>query len=126
VGFTYDEPWNNWRWIEQWIPHSTWYLMALATRYDDKIVMLDSGTPIPEKKISVAKGFDVKLLGRTLSVNVPGARTGASIGLYTLNGSRVAVSPLNAGRATLNLDYIQSGIYMVKVEGLGAQKVIVH
>lgn len=126
VGFPYDEPWNNWRWIEQWIPHSTWYLMALATRYDEKIVKLDSGTPIPEKKISVAKGFDVKLLGRTLSVNVPGARTGASIGLYTLNGSRVAVSPLNAGRATLNLDYIQSGIYMVKVEGLGAQKVIVH
>lgn len=27
--------WQTWRWEEQWLPHATWYLMALATRYDE-------------------------------------------------------------------------------------------
>ena len=30
--------WQTWRWEEQWLPHATWYLMALATRYDEKPV----------------------------------------------------------------------------------------
>jgi len=21
---------NNWRWLEQWLPHSTWFLLAVA------------------------------------------------------------------------------------------------
>jgi len=24
------ESWKNWRWVEQWLPHSTWYLLALG------------------------------------------------------------------------------------------------
>lgn len=31
------EPWMNWRWVEQWLPHSTWYLMALAVLHEDGI-----------------------------------------------------------------------------------------
>ena len=30
--------WQTWRWEEQWLPHATWYLMALATRYDENPV----------------------------------------------------------------------------------------
>jgi len=30
-----DASWQTWRWEEQWLPHATWYLMALATRYDE-------------------------------------------------------------------------------------------
>lgn len=30
--------WQTWRFEEQWIPHATWYLMALATRYDENPV----------------------------------------------------------------------------------------
>src|SRR6185312_12571056 len=22
--------WNNWRWIEQWLPHDSWYLLAVS------------------------------------------------------------------------------------------------
>jgi hypothetical protein len=29
--------WQTWRWEEQWLPHATWYLMALATRYDESV-----------------------------------------------------------------------------------------
>jgi hypothetical protein len=31
----FSESWQTWRWEEQWLPHATWYLMALATRYDE-------------------------------------------------------------------------------------------
>ena len=26
---------DSWRWVEQWIPHTTWYTLALVTRYDE-------------------------------------------------------------------------------------------
>jgi hypothetical protein len=22
--------WENWRWVEQWLPHTTWYLLAIS------------------------------------------------------------------------------------------------
>jgi hypothetical protein len=25
-----DAPWDNWRWVEQWLPHSAWYLVAIT------------------------------------------------------------------------------------------------
>ena len=125
VGFPYDEPWHNWRWVEQWLPHTTWFLNALVARYDEKPFKFSSGSPIPEKKNFLAKGFNIKLQGNTLAVYVSGARTGTSVELYTLNGSKIASTPLTAGKATLNLDNAQSGIYMVKVDGFGAKKIAI-
>ena len=124
VGFDPEEFWHNWRWVEQWLPHSTWFLNALVARYDEKTIKLDIGSPILEKK-TLAKGINIKQQGRTLAINASGARTGASVELFTLNGSRIASSTLTAGNATLNLSSVQSGIYMVKIEGLGAKKIAV-
>ena len=28
LGASADAPWDNWRWVEQWLPHSSWYLVA--------------------------------------------------------------------------------------------------
>jgi len=36
------ESWQYWRWVEQWLPHSTWFMMALATRYDEAPVKIDN------------------------------------------------------------------------------------
>jgi len=30
MGAPADEPWDNWRWNEQWLPHSTWFLLAVT------------------------------------------------------------------------------------------------
>ncbi len=124
VGFPYDEPWHNWRWVEQWLPHTTWFLNALVARYDEKPFKFSSGSPIPEKKNVLTKGFNIKLQGRTLAVNAAGVRA-SSVELFTLNGSKIASSPLTAGKATLKLDNVQSGIYMVKVNGLAAKKIAI-
>ena len=29
-GASGDECWMDWRWVEQWLPHSTWYMMAIT------------------------------------------------------------------------------------------------
>jgi hypothetical protein len=119
VGFNPEEPWNNWRWVEQWLPHSTWYLMALATRYDENPIKLYNPDAIKSKAIASAK-FSVQTQGRTLTVN---ARGTAKVHVLGINGAEVATAQLNAGHATLNLDNMQSGIYMVKVDGFGTKKI---
>lgn len=126
VGFSSLEPWNNWRWIEQWLPHSTWYMMALTARYDEVTKpVVETGSGIRDTKIATAKGLNVRLQGSILSVNVSGAAQRANVGVYTLNGTRVATGNLEAGGATLDLGNIQGGIYLVKVEGLGVTRIAV-
>ena len=121
VGFDPKEPWNNWRWVEQWLPHSTWYLMALATRYDENPIKLYNPDAIKPKTIASAK-FSVLTQGRTLTIN---ARGTAKVHVLGINGAEIATAKLTAGHATLNLDNVQSGIYMVKVDGFGAKKIVI-
>ena len=121
VGFNPEEPWNNWRWVEQWLPHTTWYLNALVARYDEKPITIFNPDAIKSKAIASAK-FSVQTQGRTLTVN---ARGTAKVRVLSLNGAEIATAKLTAGKATLNLDNAQSGIYMVKVDGFGAKKIAV-
>ena len=120
VGFPSDEPWNNWRWIEQWLPHSTWYLMALAARYDEKPINV--GTASIQPKAIAKAHFSVQMQGRMLLVN---AKSNAKVKVMSLDGSVIATATLNAGHAAIHLEQAQSGIYMVKVDGLGAKKIAI-
>ncbi len=31
IAFAPESDWQNWRWVEQWLPHSTWFLLASST-----------------------------------------------------------------------------------------------
>ena len=121
VGFNPEEPWNNWRWVEQWLPHTTWYLNALVARYDENPITVYNPDAIKPKAVASAK-FSVQTQGRTLTVN---ARGTAKVRVLSLNGAEIATAKLTAGHATLNLDNAQSGIYMVKVDGFGAKKIAI-
>ena len=125
VGFPADEPWNNWRWIEQWLPHSTWYLMALAARYDEKSVSIVPPESIPATRVAAAK-FGVRLQGRMLSVNASGSKAGVAVMVLGLDGRKVVTGALNAGAATLDLRNVEGGVYLVKVDGFGAKKVVLR
>lgn len=126
VGFDpQKESWNNWRWIEQWLPHTTWFLMALATRYDEKSESIELPVPIPGKAAVASRAMDVRLQGRVLTVNAAGTRA-ANVTVLGLDGRRAAVSALNGGRAVLDLNGLESGIYLVNIEGFGAKKVILR
>ncbi|WP_298769838.1 glycoside hydrolase family 9 protein, partial [uncultured Fibrobacter sp.] len=121
VGLPADEPWNNWRWIEQWLPHSTWYLMALATRYDEAIVNIQPVASIAPKSL-VQNQFGIQLNGKTLLVNASGK---SIVHVIDLHGKQVSSTPLTGGKATLDLSRINSGVYLVQVPGLGAKKIMV-
>ena len=121
VGFNPEEPWHNWRWVEQWLPHTTWFLNALVARYDENPIKVYNPDAIKPKAIASAK-FSVQTQGRMLTVN---ARGTAKVQVLSLNGAEIATAKLTAGKATLKLDNVQSGIYMVKVDGFGAKKIAI-
>ena len=116
------ESWQVWRWDEQWLPHSTWFLMALATRYNEKAVSIVPTVSIPQKKIASVASMDVRLQGRLLSINA----TGAGFSVVDVHGAKVIAGALHDGRATVNLESVKSGVYMVKVAGLGAKRIVVR
>jgi len=46
-----DGEWQNWRWIEQWLPHNAWYLIAISSlshRIDNPIIPEPEPEPEPE------------------------------------------------------------------------------
>ena len=127
VGFdSMKESWQVWRWDEQWIPHTTWFLMALATRYDEKPESIEPPVSIPGKAAVASRAMVVNLQGRVLAVSAAGAKDGVTVTVLGLDGAKVASGTLNACRATLGLESVKSGAYLVKVEGFGARKVLVR
>ena len=127
VGFdAMKESWQVWRWDEQWLPHTTWFLMALATRYDEKPVSIEPPVSIPGKASVASRAMDVRLQGRVLAVSAAGAKDGVTVTVLGLDGAKVASGALNAGHATLGLESVKSGAYLVKIDGFGAKKVLVR
>ena len=122
VGFDLSESWQNWRWIEQWLPHTTWYLMALATRYDEVSSDLIH-TALPKTKS--APTFSVQQQGRLLTVNLKSNPTGKVLTVANLNGQKLYRETLRSTQTTVNLDNLQDGVYFVQVNGLGSHKILV-
>jgi hypothetical protein len=115
------ESWQNWRWIEQWLPHTTWYLMALATRYDEVSSDL-THTALPKTKS--APTFSVQQQGRLLTVNLKSNQTGKVLTVANLNGQKLYRETLSSTQTTVNLDNLQDGVYLVQVNGLGSRRIL--
>lgn len=127
VGFdAMKESWQVWRWDEQWLPHTTWFMNALVARYDENVVAIEVPVSIPGKAAVATRAMVVNLQGRVLAVSAAGAKDGVTVTVLGLDGAKVASGTLNAGHATLDLVSVKSGAYLVKVEGFGAKKVLVR
>lgn len=121
VGFDLSESWQNWRWIEQWLPHTTWYLMALATRYDEVSSDLIH-TALPKTKS--APTFNIQQQGRLLTVSLQSNPTGKVLTVANLNGQKLYRETLRSTQTTVNLDNLQDGVYFVQVNGLGSRRIL--
>lgn len=84
----YENPadWKNWRWVEQWLPHDAWYLLATATVANAQVRPIDVGVTRPT---TAARKLAVMRSGGFLRVSAPGA---TEIELRSLDGRRVAAS----------------------------------
>ena len=124
VGFPSDEPWNNWRWIEQWLPHSTWYLMALATRYDEKSEPIPPPVSIPQTK--AAPSFGMSLAGNVLSLRLPQKALGSTVKVLDVRGKVQVQKTVWNVNESMDLASFSGGVYLVKVEGLGVRKIVLR
>lgn len=144
VGFDpVKEAWNNWRWIEQWLPHSTWFLMALAVRYDEVQVKIpalpeppaapadttekkddndkkDDDNAIPAQK--TAPHFDIAQHGHTIEIFTNG-RANGSVQVFDLSGKIASTAKITSGNMKLELPASLNGIYLVKVGSYGFKKI---
>ena len=116
------EAWNNWRWIEQWLPHSTWYLMAVAERYDEVTEPVKFSVGLP-KSVAAAK-FGMSLVGNTLSLHVPRSVVGKTVKVVDLLGNVQMQKTAQSMNETMDLSNLNRGVYLVQVGDLSAKKIM--
>jgi hypothetical protein len=105
---------NEWRWIEQWIPHSGWYLTALSA-------MVQPATPTalaPSKQGFSGPAARAAFADRAVRLELPGpVAEAASVKLYALDGRLAASWTLDKGlsRASFPVPALKAGVYCVRV-----------
>ena len=125
VGFdALKEAWQVWRWDEQWLPHSTWYLLALVERYDEVSKVVKPKAALP--KSAVAAKFGVSLVGKMLSLNLPRYVVGKSVKVIDVRGNVQMQKGVQGVNEKIDLGSFKRGVYMVYVEGLGTHKFILR
>jgi len=125
VGFdSMKESWQVWRWDEQWLPHSTWYLMAIVERYDEVSKKVEPPRSALPKSVAAAK-FGMSLVGNTLSLNLPRSVVGKSIKILDVQGKVQMQKTAQSVNESLNVNTLKSGLYLVQVQGFSAKKFVV-
>ena len=124
VGFdSMKESWQVWRWDEQWLPHSTWYLMALVERYDEVTTPVKFSVGL-SKSVAMAK-FGMSLVDNTLSLHLPRSVVGKSIKILDVKGNVHMQKTAQSMNESLNVSTLKSGLYLVQVQGFSAKKFVV-
>ena len=137
----FSEDWQTWRWEEQWLPHATWYLMALVTRYDEHPVKVvfpsssssgeggssssDSGDVTPLPQVSGTATMEMNLVGHNLQVSFV-SPTRRKFHLMDVHGRVVMNTVLSNASNTVQLSTLPKGIYLVHVQGFAPKKVVVR
>jgi len=125
------ESWQNWRWIEQWLPHNAWYLTAVsALSYridhdiaDDPIVSVKYGAQAAKSaqlKISAIKGKGIR-------IELPfAANDRTEVTVYNIQGKSVCAHKVQSGSRAVSMrlpSTAAKGIYVVDIrDGEGKNK----
>jgi len=115
------ETWQVWRWDEQWLPHSTWYLLAVVERYDEVTKAIEEPKSALPKNVAGTK-FGVSLVGNTLSLNVPRSVVGKSVKIVDVRGQVQMQKNVQSMNETFDLNGLNRGVYLVQVGDLSAKK----
>ena len=125
VGFdSMKESWQVWRWDEQWLPHSTWYLMALVERYDEVSKKVEPPRSALPKSV-VMTNISVSIVGHTLSMNLPKSAIGSTVKILDVRGQVQMKKVAQSRNEIMNVSSLKSGVYFVQVGGMSAKKFIV-
>ncbi len=117
--------WENWRWIEQWLPHNAWYLTAISAisnRIDNPIV------PIRRGDLAKASNFKISVInGRNVNVELPfAADKHTSIDIYNMRGQKLLSYSVPAGNLSATVELpsdIKHGVYILNVKNMAGKTV---
>jgi len=104
--------WQNWRWVEQWIPHDAWYLLGISSIANSREREIIVGV---QPRANLRRNLSILRQGTSLRIAAPGAR---SIELRTLDGRVLAT----ATGETLSWNAPISGLSLVVARGEGWQQ----
>lgn len=147
----YVNSWDSWRWVEQWIPHTTWFLMALSTRYDEVKTQAapepssssssqggdePSSSSSSDEPSSSSSGGDaivvagaipqlhISTANRTLIIDGDVSLQGRTFHIVNMMGQVVHNGTLTAGSNSVQLSNL-SGVMFVQIPGFASQKILV-
>jgi hypothetical protein len=115
-----DSDWQNWRWIEQWLPHNAWYLIAISSlshRMDNPIL------PDAIKKSTIANipSFNILAVNaRNIMIELPFASRNSVISIYNMQGQKLGSHSIPAGNLSATVELpsnMKSGVYLLKLDG---------
>jgi len=119
-----DEIWQNWRWIEQWIPHNAWYLTAvsaLSNRIENGIE--DEPITIGVRHNAMAKSARLKISatkGMGIRIALPfKADDGTQVSVYNIQGKRVYKHTIPKGLSAVSMrlpSTTAKGTYIVNIK----------
>lgn len=111
------EPWEAWRWEEQWLPHSTWFLLAIAAMNDESPIVpagvkqtrVIAATSVAWKVVTQPGQLTIHL-GSTPKATTP-------VRVTDVHGRILASGTLAAGQNSLHLPIAQDtrGVMLVRV-----------
>ena len=102
-----DTDWNNWRWIEQWLPHNGWFLVNSS-----QMAYLNNNPPSTLPGVSSSFGFTAN----QLTISFTNSSTGANVYNWSLSSVPGIVGSFIAGNANAAnpiFTYTTSGNYLV-------------
>jgi hypothetical protein len=125
-----DSEWQNWRWIEQWLPHNAWYLIAISSLSDriDNPIIPPEPEPEPEPPEAIKNSNPANISGlnilavnaRNIMVELPFASRNSVISIYNMQGQKLLSHSVPAGNLSATVELpsnMKSGIYLLKLDG---------
>ncbi|MFQ3576343.1 MAG: T9SS type A sorting domain-containing protein, partial [Cytophagales bacterium] len=118
--------WRNWRWIEQWLPHDAWYLLAIGylSKYNNEPNLLSNRNHHPFNSTSDFKSTKLRIFPNP-SINGKFAIQGLNNEskqaiLYIKNASGNTIHKENFSLSldihTFEINQLNKGIYFASIE----------
>jgi hypothetical protein len=118
-----DTAWQNWRWVEQWIPHNAWWLLGVsAGRWARHEPALDTTLSIQAK---VAREHGLRLVGQggRSVLRFTSSHAAGMVRIQDLRGRVLWKVPVNSQTEQVVLPKV-SGLNLVYFEGTDGRRAV--
>lgn len=128
--FGSDDSWMNWRWVEQWIPHAHWYMMATALSSDAHIessILVSTLVNPKQLPRQINNSFDVWTdAGKVKLTFAKPLQKTTAYNLINANGQVLNSGLIAAGTLKLDIEVSNFGVYYFNVKNIGLKTIVIQ